>query len=128
MNDGNGISLIIVRTKKGLSIFNQIKNNMVVKEVSYEEGVRENSAEYKSPARPPQRDTFFLDMETLSFLNMEKKYAAPRSIPLYAKVKRKIKGLIKTIILMFHAQKLIGGGTKKSNDTYGLLFTFDKCE
>lgn len=124
MNDGKGTSLVLVRTEKGKKIFNQIADSMVVKEVSYEDGVKGNPAEYKSPARPPQRDTFFSDMSTLSFFDMECKYAAPLPVPL----KRKIKRLIKKIILQTPVRKLIGGGIEKGNGKYGLLFTFDKNE
>ena len=60
MNDGNGTSLVLVRTDKGRKAFDLISSGMIKQKVSYEEGVRCNPAEYKSCVRPPERDTFFL--------------------------------------------------------------------
>lgn len=59
MNDGLGTSLVLIRTQKGKEIFNYISCKMKLKEVTYEAGVKGNPAEYKSCARPSQRDTFF---------------------------------------------------------------------
>ena len=38
-------------------------------------GVRGNPAEYSSPSRPSQRDTFFGDMANLNFNELASKYA-----------------------------------------------------
>lgn len=102
MNDGRGTSLVITRTEKGQELFDSIKNELKWKEVSYEEGVKGNPSEYKSVARPQQRDTFFTDIEKLPFEEMEKKYAADIKVSLPRKVMRKIKRTIK---------KILGGGT-----------------
>lgn len=119
MNDGRGTSLVITRTDKGHKLFESIKSELKWKEVSYEEGVRCNSSEYKSVARPQQRDTFFEDLEKLEFEEMEKKYADDRKVPLKRRVINKIKRTIKKILL--------GGGTEKpSNANYGNLFTFKR--
>ncbi len=112
MNDGKGTSLVLVRTEKGQKFFKQMEDCIKSKKVSYEDGVKCNPAEYTSPARPPERDTFFSDMGMLSFLDMERKYAMPLPVPL----KRRIKRLIKKII----------GGIERGYEKYGLLFTFDK--
>lgn len=118
MNDGRGTSLVITRTEKGQELFESIKNELKWKEVSYEEGVKGNPSEYKSVARPQQRDTFFTDLEKLPFEEMEKKYAADIKVSFPRKVVRKIKRTIKKI--------LPGGTEKRSNANYGILFTFKK--
>lgn len=122
MNDGNGTSLVLLRTEKGRKIFEAISNNLKLKEVPYEDGVRSNPAEYKSCARPLQRDMFFDDMHHISFEELEKKYAEPRKVPFMSRVKRKIKNTIKTIL------RTIGGAesinTMKNMD-YSLYFVFD---
>lgn len=59
MNDSRGTSLVITRTEKGQELFEGIKSELKWKEVGYEEGVKGNPFEYKSVARPQQRDTFF---------------------------------------------------------------------
>ena len=121
MNDGNGTSLVICRTEKGNKLFDQIKYELQYREVSYEDGVRENPSEYSSVSHPKERDAFFDDLDKLSFEDMEKKYAADIKKPLYRRILSKGKRILKKI--------LRGGVTDKkqvSNADYGMLFTFKK--
>lgn len=108
MNSGKGVSLVILRTSKGLELFNRIKADIVCKEVSYEEGIRRNRAEYNSVGRPEERDYFFKDMDSMTFEELKDKYAVPTSVPL----KKRIKKSIKKLILKTPASKFIGGGIK----------------
>lgn len=122
MNDGNGTSLILVRTDKGMKVFEAISSELKLKEVSYEEGVRSNPAEYRSCRKPPQRDTFFDDMNGMSFEELEKKYAASIKVPFKNRVKRKVKNTIKAML------RVIGGAESIStmkNMDYSLCFVFD---
>lgn len=112
MNDGKGISLVLVRSELGQSLFNILAKKMELKEVAYESGVKRNLAEYMSCIRPPQRDAFFNDMYTMSFEELKRKYIV--SIKFSKKVERKIKNLIKTIIRRV---------TVNSSD-YGMFFLF----
>ena len=89
---------------------------MKLKEVTYEAGVKGNPAEHKSCIRPSQRDTFFDDMYTMSFEELEEKYAAPIKYSLKTRVKRKVKKIMKSML------RVIGGA--ESNLEYGLLFVF----
>lgn len=113
MSDGVGTSLVLIRTAVGQNIFNNITNTLKLKEVSYEAGIKENPAEFQSCIRPPQRDTFFNDMNNMSFEILAKKYIVPVDVTLKGKLKRKIKKVV----------KIFGGGVK-SNTEYGLLFVF----
>ena len=63
MYDGRGTSLVILRTDKGQKIFEQVKDDLKCQVVSYEEGVKDNPAEYSSVARPMKRDAFFDDLD-----------------------------------------------------------------
>lgn len=122
MNDGNGTSLILIRTDKGMKAFETISSKLKLKEVTYEEGVRCNPAEYKSCSRPPQRDTFFKDMDVMEFEELEKKYASPIKVTFKSRVKRKVKNTIKS------ALRAIGGPEGISilkNMDYSLCFVFD---
>lgn len=74
MNDHKGTSLVITRTKKGQEVFESISSKLKIKEVSYEEGVRANPSEYKSVDKPAQRETFFVDLNTLGFEKTSNKY------------------------------------------------------
>lgn len=116
MNNGLGTSLVLIRTKKGQEIFNYISCEMKLKEVTYEAGVKGNPAEYKSCVRPSQRDTFFDDMYTMSFEELEGKYATPIKYSLKTRAKRKAKKIMKSML------RVIGGA--ESNVEYGLLFVF----
>lgn len=103
MNNGLGTSLVLIRTKKGQEIFNYISCEMKLKEVTYEAGVKGNPAEYKSCVRPSQRDTFFDDMHTMSFEELEGKYAPPIKYSLKTRAKRKTKKIMKSML------RVIGG-------------------
>ena len=61
MTDGMGTSLVITRTEKGQEIFDQIKPQIVWKEVPYEDGVRGNPAEFRFPV-PVQLQSFLLEI------------------------------------------------------------------
>lgn len=122
MSDGKGTSLVLIRTDKGRKVFERIINNLKLKEVSYEDGVRGNPAEYESCRKPPQRDTFFYDMNRMSFEEIEKKYALSTKAPFKNRVKRKLKNIIKEML------KKIGGGERintMKNMDYALCFIFD---
>ena len=106
MNDEKGVSFVVLRTCKGLELFDCIKPYIVCKEVSYEAGVKRNRAEYSSVKRPEERDYFFNDMALMNFEKLKDKYAVPAPVPL----KRKIKKTIKKLILKTPVSKFIGGG------------------
>lgn len=105
MNDGMGISLVLIRTNKGKELFESINCHMKSKEVSYKEGVKENPAEFRSCARPSQRNTFFDDMRRMDFEELEKKYVTPIKVSYKTKIKRKINKIIKCLLNV-----KIGGG------------------
>lgn len=107
MNDGAGISLVLVRTDKGAKTFNNIKEELLVKAVTYEEGVKGNPSEYSSVSRPEQRNTVFVDAQVLSYTDLVKKYKVdkPLTIPVHKRAYHKAKTLIKKILKP-------GGGTK----------------
>lgn len=109
MNDGHGTSLILVRTEKGKAILESIKNNLVLRTVSYEDGVKSNPSEYSSVAKPEQRNTLFTDAAVLSYPELVKKYKVDQAqkVPFKHRVKMKIKSVIK--------QVLNRGGTKNIN-------------
>lgn len=122
MNDGMGTSLVLIRTDKGRRIFERVSASMKIKEVSYEDGVKENPAEYKSCIKPPQRDSFFDDMHSMSFEELEKKYAAPIKYSLAKRVKGKVKKVAKGLLRVSRGRKYV-----MRNMDYSLCFVFD-CE
>ncbi len=121
MNDGNGTSLVLIRTEKGIKVFEAIASKLHLKEVTYENGVRCNQSEYKSCLRPYQRDTFFDDMRAMEFEELEKKYAFSVKITFLSRVKRKIKSSIKSVFRKIVKQKV----NIMNNMDYSLCFVFD---
>lgn len=93
-NDNKGMSLVLIRTEKGNDLFQSIKEECSYREVTYEEGIRENSSEYVSHNKPEGRDTFFRDFERMTIPQLENKYIKG---PLWKRVGRKIKRTIKQI-------------------------------
>lgn len=93
-NDGFGISLVLIRTQKGKKIFDSILRMIEYREISYEQGIIGNKAEYTSAVRPKERDGFFIDMKKLSFDQLTIKYATPNKVSAKVKIKKMIKQLI----------------------------------
>lgn len=127
MNDGRGTSLVITRTEKGQQFFESIKDVLKWKEVTYEEGVKGNPAEYSSVLRPQQRDTFFEDLGKMAFPELKKKYLGE---PLWKHTGRKIKRIIKQMFggVLKNSQMptTASFSHSRSNSDYGMLLTFKK--
>lgn len=102
INDNKGISLVIVRSEKGKRLFEAIKNGIICKSVSYEDGIKENPCDYESVKRPIQRDRFFTDMNFMDFTELKKKY-----LPVSIKQK------VKKIVFKLPFYRILGGGVKR---------------
>lgn len=63
MNDNKGVSLVIVRTEKGKELFSAVSKELVLKSVSYEDGVRSNKSEYQSYPKLPKEGGVFQGYE-----------------------------------------------------------------
>lgn len=74
LNDDKGISLVIVNSKKGEELFNNIKKNLVYEEVDFEKSIYYNSAMTESVCMPRLRNFFFKDLDKKNFNNIYIKY------------------------------------------------------
>ena len=92
LNDDRGISLVITRTERGQQLFNKIKDKLIFQKVSYEEGVRNNKAEYEPYRKPAKRERFFRDMRKMPFEKLGRKYTA---VSVRTKIKRIVKRLLR---------------------------------
>ena len=114
LDDGRGVSIVIVRTDKGEDFFDRVKNKLKWKEVEYESAIKQNPVEFQSVDCPENRSMFFKDMQWISFNKLAKKYI---NLSIWIRIKRRIKGILK-------------GERRKeervSKDNYGMLFTFKK--
>lgn len=75
--DYNGVSIIMVNSETGLKIYNEIKDNLVIKESNYDEISRSNRALNTLSTRTKNRDKFFKEIEKLSnkeIIEILKKY------------------------------------------------------
>lgn len=90
MNDGKGTSLIIVKSKKGNILLEQIKSLCNLEKCDYFKAIRKNSAEVHSVPKPQCRDVFFADMNQMPFHRLAKKYIEPRLIQRIKQVVKKI--------------------------------------
>lgn len=74
LNDDRGLSVIILRTDKSEQLFDEIKEHLVLKEITYQEAVLENPAEYESAKKPLGRDKFYKTMNKKSFGTLADQY------------------------------------------------------
>lgn len=95
IDDDKGISAVVVRTQKGMHIFNEIKNMLIYDEVEYARLVKENRSIACASEYPPERKNFFTKYKKKGVESLIKKYVG-RS--LRAKIERKIKRIIFNII------------------------------
>lgn len=110
LNDNKGTSLVLLNTEKGEKYWEKIQSKTVFQKIIYEKAVENNMCIEKPVLRPALRDTFFEDIDKMSFDKLVYKYRYPT-------FKLKIKHLIKIMFL----GKL--GGVSHRED--GILIVFD---
>ena len=97
-NDNRGVSLVLVNTEKGMSIFEQAK-----KEFNWFECKIENCIQptlVKPSSMSPRRDDFWKDYREMDFSVFLKKYTKPLTLPL--QLKRNIKNVMYRVGLRKH--------------------------
>lgn len=92
MYSKNGVSAIIINSKKGQDIFETLKEKISYKECQLDEIVLGNKSLKYSSIKPIKRETFFRELDEQSIERLTKKYVKKR--PLYKKVLGKIKKII----------------------------------
>lgn len=85
--------------------------------MNYLDAIKDNSAENESVIMPPERNSFYKDIN-LDFNNLIKKYLPKLR---YMIVRKKVKNMILNISI-----KCAGGGVNNVNFNYGLLFVLLK--
>ena len=93
--DDKGVSLVLVNSNKGKQLFREIENNFEYIETNKEKAISYNSAMVKSVYKPKKREKF---LRKVSVNNFEKLTLQCIRIPLYIRLKRKIKLTIYKII------------------------------
>lgn len=90
-----GVSSIILNTEKGERIFEKVRSEFECKQCKLEEIVMFNPCLKESPIRNVKRDSFFIDIDKLSFNELTRKYEKRTS--LLKKVCGKMKSVIKSM-------------------------------
>ncbi len=95
MYNDKGVSLVLVSSKKGEGLFDDIKGSTVFKAVSIDEALKYNSASVHSAKKPKDRDLFMKMINEQGFLMATRRYL--KNDTFLTKVKRKIKSIIRKI-------------------------------
>lgn len=96
LDDNKGTSLVIVNSKKGQELFENIKEKIIFKNVDIQEAIKYNMSMIESAKMDKNRKKFFENLDKLDFDKLVKKYTYQPSI--FKKIEFKIKGVIKRII------------------------------
>lgn len=104
MDDGKGVSLVVIQSTKGEELFNRIKHHLKIKKVNIEKVFeKHNEAMIKSSKLPIDREEFWKDYQVLSFEELSKKYVSLTS-------KEKIRKFFRKVGLLEKVRKIRGGG------------------
>lgn len=97
LDDDTGTSELVINSEKGKKILKKIKDNIYVEEIDLESGIKYNPCLVGSVKMPDKRKEFFLDLDSNSLEELEKKYFAkqPFIIRFAKRVKNKIYSYIK---------------------------------
>lgn len=95
--DENGVSAIMINTKKGRDIFEQIKENMVTIPTQIEKVIKENHNLVKPTQRYRRRDSVYQGIEEKSFADMIKENLNYHT-SIKAQIKNKIPNTVKKTI------------------------------
>lgn len=101
LDDDKGLSLVLVHTNNGSTVFNCIKNNLVKKNVDMDQVIAFNRAIVESCSKPDIRDSFMQDMDCLTIEQLGKKYLQRKPILIQIRiwlsinVKKRLKHILK---------------------------------
>lgn len=106
MDDGKGVSLVVIQSPKGQELFNTIKQYLKIEQVNVEKVFEtHNEAMIKSSKLPADREEFWRDYQILSFEKLSKKYVCLNS-------KEKIRKILRKVGILEKVRKFRGGGNK----------------
>ncbi|MBO4697326.1 MAG: polysaccharide pyruvyl transferase family protein [Lachnospiraceae bacterium] len=72
--NGDGTSLTIINSDKGEALFERIKNDLVFREVSFEDGIKYNKSAVSSSRKAAERDTLFYYYRKYGYDYIRQKY------------------------------------------------------
>lgn len=95
-DDNRGVSIVLLNTEKGKSLFNKIKDRIYIlkDKVSFDTAISCNPPIEHSIKYSPLREQFYIDVDRLSFKDLEKKYTPMGPRRKWKVIKTKIFGKI----------------------------------
>jgi coenzyme F420-reducing hydrogenase beta subunit len=99
--DDKGTSLVLINTKKGQSLLESCKSRLFLGHADLDTAVSGNPMLVRSCRLPPERNTFYQDLERLSFQSLIIKYhlhLPPLSHRILATLKRRIRNAVHKLI------------------------------
>lgn len=93
LNDDKGTSLVIINSKKGAKLFNDIKEKTIYKEVDFEESIKYNKSMTEAAKVPKHRREFLEFVNNKNFNKAVKKYT--KKPTMIQRIKMKVKILIR---------------------------------
>lgn len=74
-SDGKGVSCVIVRTEKGVKLFNDIKREITFRNVIWKKMIKYNPMVNSSPMLHKERDNFYSALKKYNFKSVLRKYS-----------------------------------------------------
>lgn len=94
LNDINGVSFVLLHTKKGNELFSKISTKTIFQKIDITPAIEENSAAIRSVTMPNEREKFF---KTLNKSGFDKAYWIYQSTCLSDRIKRMLNKIIKKV-------------------------------
>ena len=69
-----GVSLLIVNSKKGRKLLSEVENQLFLEQRSFKEAERDNHQLYRNVSKPENREEFYEDVKTLADREILRKY------------------------------------------------------
>ena len=91
-SDNQGVSLVLINSKKGNQVFNEIKKHFIYEQTDFEKAITYNSAMTSSVKQNKNRDKFFKKLDKVDIDKLANKYTKQSKIKIFI---NKIKSIIK---------------------------------
>jgi len=100
LDDDTGTSELVINSQKGKEMLSNVEDNIFVKEVKLEDGIKYNPCLVTSSKMLEKRGQFFIDLDNNSLSKLEKKYFPKRPFVIIfaSKIKNNIYRIIKNKI------------------------------
>ena len=90
LNDKKGTSIVLIQSKKGENLFNQIKQNIIFKQTEINNAIKYNKSIIESAVKNEKREKFFKYINKFKFnqaIDLSMKDSKVRTIKKYIKFK-----------------------------------------